>query len=67
MEKMELRAFSFGLILVKHVQKELFQSEEQLSKIFYEQVLSEDLEENQEVYGETQQPVVMRLVFCLEM
>ena len=47
---------------MKHALKELFQSEEQLNKIFYEQALLEDLEENQEMYGGTQQALVMRLV-----
>lgn len=60
MEKESQRAFSFGLILVKYALKELFQSEEQLNKIYYEQALSEDLEENQEVYGGTHQALVTR-------
>lgn len=59
MEKQSQRAFSFGLILVKYALKELFRSEEQLNKIFYEQALSEDLEEK---YGGTQLALVMRLV-----
>lgn len=50
------------MILVKHAQKELYQSEEQQRRIFSEQVLSEDLEENQELYGETHLAVVMRSV-----
>jgi len=57
-----VRAFSCGVILVKHAQKELYQSEEQQRRIFLEQVLSEDLEENQELYGETHLAVVMRFV-----
>lgn len=60
MEKMQQITFSFGPIPVKHVLKEQFQSEEQQNKIFLEQVLLEDLEENQEVFGETRQGPVTR-------
>lgn len=44
---------------MKYALKELFRSEEQLNKIFYEQAPSEDLEEK---YGGTQLALVMRLV-----
>jgi len=51
---------------VKYALKELFRSEEQLNKIFYEQAPSEDLEEK---YGGTQLALGMRFVltyvFCL--
>lgn len=56
------RACSYGQNLVNHAQRELFQLEEPRKRIFWEQVLLGDMEENQQDMWEgTLQAVDMRL------